>query len=341
MISRNSSRSVKTAVVSILSGILLLVGLIGCSQSIDEKKVNQPTASKFDIGMVTFAGYAPMYLAKEKGFFGDLNVELHRIEEVASIRAGMATGDLEAYLATPDIALDTNTKPPGVAVWALDESAGGDGIVVSGEIDNLQDLKGRKVAAEPGLPPNFILLYLLHKNGMRLKDVMFQDMTTQDASTAFVSKAIDAAGLYEPYLSVAKKQREGSKVVISSADAPGLIVDAIFVREDRIKSHPENVRAIIEGWRKAVRFIKESPDEANLIMAKAFNLPVNEFKDAVGGIRWLDLESNRKLFGTSDKPGPLYSNFSVVRDVLKRNRSEVYDAQAEQHITREFVAGAK
>jgi hypothetical protein len=39
--------------------------------------------------MVTFAGYAPLYLAKEKGFFGDLNVELRRIEEFPSIRAAM------------------------------------------------------------------------------------------------------------------------------------------------------------------------------------------------------------------------------------------------------------
>lgn len=155
---------------------VLLLSITACPQNTPPPPVpdkprtptpsSPPKAEPFDIGMVTFAGYAPLYLAKEKGFFGDLDVQLHRIEEVASIRAGMAKGELEAYLATPDIALESNTKPPGKAVWAIDESAGGDGVVVAAGIKDLKGLKGKKVAAEPGLPPHFVLSYLLHQNGV-------------------------------------------------------------------------------------------------------------------------------------------------------------------------------
>jgi NitT/TauT family transport system substrate-binding protein len=317
--------------------LLLLVALVnslgGCRQP--------PATTGESIGMVTFAGYAPLYLAKEKGYFGDLKVELRRIEDVPSIRAAVAKGDLEAYLATPDIALDTNQKPPGVAVWAIDESSGGDGVVVSEGINELADLKGKLVAAEPGLPPNFILMYLLHKNGMSVSDLQFKDMTTQDAATAFSSKSVDAAGIYEPYLSTVAKQRAGSKVVISSSETPGLIVDLIFVDEKKAVSRKEDVKRVIEGWRKAVKFIAEHPDEANEIMAKSFNLPVAEFKDIAAGVKWLDVDDNHRLFGTAKEPGPLYSNFAVVRDVLKRNRPSVYDAQAEDHLTRDFVEQAK
>jgi NitT/TauT family transport system substrate-binding protein len=213
---------------------------------------NSSTAKQpFDIGMVTFAGYAPLYLAKEKGFFGDLDVNLQRIEETPSIRAGITKGDLEAYLATPDIALDTNAKPPGRAVWAINESAGGDGVVVAGDIRNLSDLKGIKVAAEPGLPPNFVLLYLLYQNGMSGSDINFQDMSTQNAAAAFTSGSVDAAAIYEPYLSQAMKQRKGSRVVISSAQTPDMIVDLIFVRDDIIASRSADVAKVIDGWRKA------------------------------------------------------------------------------------------
>ena len=337
----NKRVSVPRAFFGSLAAVLLVTSLVGCSGCSNEPTNGTSNGSSsgetFDIGMVTFAGYAPLYLAKEKGFFGDLNVELHRIEEVASIRAGVTNGNLEAYLATPDIALDSNTKPPGVAVWAIDESAGGDGVVVSGEIDDLNGLKGKKVAAEPGLPPYFVLLYLLHQNGLSLNDIDFQDMTTQDASTAFVSKSVDAAGVYEPYLSTAERQRAGSKIVISSAQTPGLIVDLIFVHEDQIESNKGNIQKVIEGWRQAMEFIRESPDEANAIMSKAFNLPVDEFKDIVSGIKWLDLEENRELFGTADAPGPLFANFVVVRGVLQRNRPEVYNALAEEHLSREFI----
>lgn len=291
--------------------------------------------------MVTFAGYAPLYLAKEKGFFGDLDVQLHRIEEIPSIRAGVVKGDLEAYLATPDIALDTNTRPPGKAVWAIDESAGGDGVIVAGTIDDLIGLRGRKVAGEPGLPPYFIMLYLLHKHGLGLGDVQLQDMTTQNAATAFVSKAVDAAAIYEPYLSQAKTQRKGSRVVVSSAQTPGLIVDLIFVREDVISSRSQDVKDLIAGWRKATEFIRRSPDEAYPIMAAAFNLSVDEFKDIASGVRWLDLEENKRLYGTPQAPGPLFSNFGLVVEVLQRNRPGVFNAAADQYLVRDFIPDAR
>ena len=84
-------------------------------------------------------------------------------------------------------------------------------------------------------------------------------------------------------------------------------------------------------------FIKENPDEAYAIMAKSFNLSASDFKDVVGGIRWLDLAENRRLFGTDDAPGSLYKNFTVVGDVLRRNRPSVYMAKPEEHLGHAFV----
>ncbi len=320
----------KLAIAVVLLGAVALAAFY---YTRDEQK-----AESFDIGMVTFAGYAPLYLAKEKGFFGDLDVELHRIDEVASIRAGISNGELEAYLATPDIALDTNNRPLGKAVWAIDESAGGDGVVVSGDIADLKDLRGKAVGHEPGLPPSFILLYLLHQNGISASEVSFKDLSTQDANSAFVSKAVDAAALYEPFLSSAAKNREGSKVVISSADTPGMIVDLIFVRDDQLAENKRSVEKVITGWRKAIAFIKSNPDEANSIMAKSFDLPADEFKDIVSGIKWLDLEENKYLFGDASADGPLYESFDVVRDVLKRHRKDVFDAKRDDHLTREMIS---
>jgi NitT/TauT family transport system substrate-binding protein len=317
--------------------IALLVGIFAACKDDPPAGGGLRTGKTFNIGMVTFAGYAPLYLAKEKGFFGDLEVNLRRIEEVPSIRAGVARGDLDAYLATPDIALDTNSKPVGRAIWAIDESAGGDGVIVAGEIHDLSDLKGKKVAAEPGLPPNFVFLYLLHQSGLSIKDVVFQDMSTQNAAAAFTSGAVDAAGIYEPYLTTAMKQRKGSRVVISSAQTPDMIVDLIFARDDVIASRQQDIAKIIEGWRKAMAFIKEHPDEANDIMARSFNLSVKDFQDVVGGIRWLDLPDNRRLFGTDEAPGSLYRNFKIIGDVLRRHRPDVYSARTEDHLGRTFI----
>ena len=319
-----------------MAGVLILcLGIVGCSDN-STGEAKQADES-FDIGMVTFAGYAPLYLAVEKGFFGDLDVQLRRIEEVPSIRAAVASGDLEAYLATPDIALDTNTAPPGRAIWAIDESAGGDGVVVAEGIESIEGLRGRSIAGEPGLPPYFILLYLLHENGLSLSDLNFRDTTTPNAANAFASGAVHAAAIYEPFLSQAKNQQPGSRVVLSSAQTPGLIVDLIFAREDVIDERSEDVQQIIDGWLRAVEYIEESPDDAYSIMAAAFNLPVDEFRDIASGIRWLGLSDNQRLYGTAMEPGPLYSAFESVVEVLQRNRPDVYDASAEDYLIRDFV----
>lgn len=295
----------------------------------------------FRIGMVTFAGYAPLYLAKEKGFFGNLNVQLVRIEDIPSIRAAMERRDLDGYLATPDIAMDTNNLPPGQAVWAIDESAGGDGVVVASSIHGLNELKGKRVAAEPGLPPYFVMLYLLNKAGLSKNDVSLQDMSTQNAAAAFASRSVDAAAIYQPYLSEAMKQRPGSRVAISSKQTPDMIVDLILARKDVIDSRPSDILELISGWRTSMRYIREHPQEAFPMMAKAFGLPVGEFRNIATGIIWLDLSDNQHLFGTKDRPGELYKTVSIVRDVLKRNRPDVYMTQPEKLLNQTFVSSIK
>ena len=70
-------------------------------------------------------------------------------------------------------------------------------------------------------------------------------------------------------------------------------------------TRPGEIKAVISGWRKAMAFIKTNPDTAYSLMSKAFNLPVTEFKDTVSGIRWLDFDDNRRLFGTKEAPGSL------------------------------------
>ena len=64
---------------------------------------------------------------------------------------------------------------------------------------------------------------------------------------------------------------------------------------------------------------------------------MNEFKDAVSGIKWLDTDENNQLFGTVGNPGPLFQNFGVVVDVLKRNRPSAYPAKASDYLIRTFL----
>ena len=306
------------AIVALLVVIVLVVVFM---QGDRNNTGNKQSKQSVTIGMVTFPGYAPLYLAKEKKLFEGVDVNLVRIESIGDLRAAMNSGKIDMYAATYDIfeAVENNT-PPGIGFLAIDESHGGDGVAVSKDIKDLKDLKGKSVAAEPGFPPYFILQYLLNKEGMSLADINFKDLPSADAGNAFVSGQVDVAATYEPYLSISANKRDGASVLVSSADTPGLIVDFLFASEDLVKNDKEVLKRIADGWFAAVNYWKQNPDESVKIMAKSFGVDNAEMEDIKSGISWLTLEDNQKLFDKK-QPNNAYETFDLVGDILESNNS--------------------
>ncbi len=289
------------------------------------------------IGMVTFPGYAPFYLANDKGFFEDVNVELLRIEAIGDIRAAMNSGKIDMYIATHDIfqAIE-NQEPPGIGFLAVDESFGADGIAVTDNIKNIADLKGLIVGAEPGLPPYFILQYLLNKENMTLEDIDFRDISSQDAGNAFVANRLDAVGTYEPYLSKSVELRPNSKVLVSSADLNGLIVDIVFASKKLINENPEILEKVADGWFRAVDYYEGNKDESMKIMGKAFGVSKEEMIDIKSGLSWLNKSENIQLFDKS-QDNNLFSTFDLIGEILVKNNANVYRVYSQDKLTTKLI----
>ena len=62
---------------------------------------------------------------------------------------------------------------------------------------------------------------------------------------------------------------------------------------------------------KSVDYIKKHPDEAAAIMAKGLNLPVDDVKGMMAGLRFADRERNRHFF---DKAVPAGSRVARLFD---------------------------
>ncbi len=282
---------------------------------------NKNSIKTIKIGMITFPGYGPLYLAKEKKYFGNLNVELLRIESITDLRAALASKKIDMYVSTFDIfQSNQGNDVPGIGFMIIDESHGADGLVGLSNVTNITELKGKTVAAEVGLPPHFLLQYLLNKNNMTLNDIVIKELTTQDASAAFTSKNIDYAALYEPYLSSATKARKGAKKIISSAEAPNILADLIFASEDLVKNDKQVCKDVANGWFKALSFIDSNSKEAYEIMAKSFNIPVDEMQSYKDVITWYNKSDNIKLFSNGTESN-VYSTFSLIGDILTKNNN--------------------
>jgi len=321
---------ITTLIIAAIIGVSLISNRnTGDTQIQEEKSIT--------IAMVTFPGYAPLYLAEEKGLFWDLDVELVRIESIGDMRAAMNSNKIDMYAATYDIfqAVEGNV-PPGIWFLAIDESHGWDGVVVSEDINTLEDLKWKTVWAEPGLPPYFMLQYLLNEEWMNLDDINFVDLTSADAGSAFVSNQIDVAATYEPYLSISKNKREWAKVLVSSEATPGLLVDFLFASEDLANNNPEVLEAVSQGRFDALEYWENNPDESMTIMGDAFGVDKAEMEDIKSWIGWLTLEDNQRMLNKS-QPNNAYDTFELVGDILERNNSAGIRVDSNEKITDKII----
>jgi len=280
-------------------------------------------------------GDAPFYLAKEKGFFDKygVKVEIKKVEDAQVRRQLLSSGGADISAETIDMAvLDMGAGVNEKIFMALDTSLGADGIVATKEISKLQDLKGKKVGATKGDPPYFLLKYLMKEQGMLSSDIIFQDMPNADtAGTAFIASQLDAAGTWEPWLSKAG-ERIGGHVLVSSKDAPGIIVDVAVVRPEILANRKEEIIGVMKAWFDAIDYWKNNPNEANAIMAKEFDLKPDEFASLVKTIRWDNKVSNLSYFGSTNNKGKTFDVAQKIIDIAQEDQMISKDLKADEII---------
>jgi NitT/TauT family transport system substrate-binding protein len=291
---------------------LLFVGL-GEVQAIGGKS---DTKEPLKIGLVTWIGYGPFYIAQEKGFFKEngIEVELKRIEGDAERRAAIASGSLNGSCLTIDSMIVLRSRDiPVKAVMAIDSSNGGDGIVATKDIKTIKDLKGKRIAYPTGLPSHFFLYSVLKEHGLKISDIKTIVMDADKAGAAFAGERVEVAVTWEPWLSKAQEMVNGH-ILIDSKKHNGYIEDILFVREEVIKNRPDDLKALIKAWYKAVDFVKSNPVEAKKIIGKAFGLSNEEVESLLPKVVYCGKKRNKEAFGTKAKPGFLYHLYELISD---------------------------
>ncbi|KAB7704261.1 PhnD/SsuA/transferrin family substrate-binding protein [Bacillus aerolatus] len=310
---------------SIVLVVFLLI-MTGCSGETKTEAQKEGAADKltsFSLGVATWVGYAPLYIAEEKGFFkkNGIDVDLMTMESNTDRRTALAAKRIQGFASTVDThVVSAASNVPVVQVVALDESYGGDGIVAKKEIKSLQDLKGKRVAVQTdGGASFFWFLYLLKQEGIDFKDIHAQNMTAGDAGAAFVANKVDAAVTWEPWLSKAKQTDFGS-VLATSDISPGVITSTIGMRRDFVEENPEAVKALVKSWFEAVEYYKTNEEDALKIMGKAMGQSTEELKGSLKGVRFYDEEKNKEYFGTKEQPGKLHELTQLGSEFWKEQK---------------------
>ena len=308
----------KTFIPIVLLCTLALLTFLSpaCSKKLPESK-----PSEYTIGIVTWVGYGPLFVAKEKGFFADENLEINiKIMDGPGEReAAYLAGSLDLFPNSPDaFAIFAIQETKGKIIMPMDESAGADGLVAKKSITSIAELKGKKVGFQNGITSHFFLLYTLNKAGLSGKDLIQENLGAGEAGAAFVAGKLDAAVTWEPWLTKARELPD-AHVLVTSKDTPGLLADVLMATDSMIEEHQEELLGFMKAWFRTIEYMKENPEECTQIIAKAFKLEPREVKNMLTTDHFFTIQESVDYFGDIAKPGKVFEVFDLAAKLYKEN----------------------
>lgn len=207
----------------------------------------------FKIGLYYWPGNSPFFYAQDKGLFDAhaLPVELISFSDNRQKIEYWQSGKIDILNVTVDTALRLQHETPDAEIIAgLNISHGGDALISREKLASVKEIRGKKVALEKGEISEFFLHYILHKNGLKLSDVVIKDMKGDEIGTALINGDVDAAVLWEPWLSKALELSR-AHVLATSNEYP-VFADVLIAKRDFVENHKEEIAKLRDIWKKSV-----------------------------------------------------------------------------------------
>jgi NitT/TauT family transport system substrate-binding protein len=360
----------RLTVFSKLVGGLLIVGIIigalyylGKNPDVAEKiaPTGNPTATggagkeskaargeKLIVGINTWGGFAgAVYYnggfkaSKSSKFYTEYGqlVEFKLIDDFNASREAWKSGDIDVLGFCTIDAFTTEINglkqfDPQV-IGQIDWSRGGDAIVVRRGINQVSDLKGKKIAVAPMTPSHTLLLWLMDAGEVGWGDVTIIPVSNGiDAADLFKKQQVDAAVVWSPDDQDCVAKIEGSKVLVSTKKASHIIADVWLVTKSTVENKNDALRAFVEGTMKGNGAINSDPGvkkEAATLLAEGFNQPLDFCMTAINNARLATLGDNQDFFDVNGNFGGVTGEKLYMK--MAQSFARTKDNQGQYYIT--------
>ena len=284
-------RTALTAVATSLAAALMLGGCLAGESapsgapSADAQGATAGTDGEdwsTDTLNIDFATYNPLSLIiKEQGW---LEAELEGVRVTWTQSAGSNKAnealrasaiDVGSTAGSAALLARANQSPiRTVAIYTQPEWAA---IVVpaDSDIEAVEDLRGRSIAATKGTDPYFFLLQALEAHGVGLDEVEVQNVQHADGRVALENGSVDAWSGLDPMMADTELNA-GSRLVYRNIDFN--TYGFLNVREEYLQAHPDVVQVVVDAYEKARAWALENPEETAAILAEvaAIDLAIAE-----------------------------------------------------------------
>jgi NitT/TauT family transport system substrate-binding protein len=272
------------------------------------------------IGIVTWVGYSPLFIAAEKGFFKEAGLDL-AVKTFASNPDGIAAfraGKIDAWTSVPseNVLLSANNKDYRV-VMVADQSNGADGILASNAIADLKDFKGKSVAVEEGAISHFFLLQVLKEAGLTGADIKLINTPPDAAAAAYQARKVDIAVTYAPFLDKAATARKDGRIIYDTSKMPGSIIDLYIFDTKFVEANPQAIAAFVKGISKGMEFLKTNPQEGYAIASKQLGVSATELEETLKKVKLIEPATNVEMLSNPQSNLYLLKNLEAFAQFLK------------------------
>lgn len=239
---------------------------------------------KVKVGVFPVSSSLPYFVAVERGFFKEQNIDPEMIRLIGGPPnvAAMISDQIDAASVLVTIeGMNANLKKPGVAMYISLNSQNKkyemEQFVVRTGVDakTLADLKGKKIMSAPG-PANVTMAKAaLAAVGLKDGDYTIDQLDMAQHVNVMKSGAFDAGYTLEPNASMMRKMGIARTIeagviahyVLGDPNA-NAFVGGCALTSHFIQTRPDVARRFAVAWGKAVNFINTQPDEARKYLVK-------------------------------------------------------------------------
>lgn len=268
------------------TGCLPWGGLSGCAAS----------DAPIRVAINDWIGYALLFLAREQGHIAESTARLIEFPSNTASMLALANREVAAAALTLDELLLAREGGLDVRVaLVFDESHGADVVLAVPSVQRLADLRGKRLGVESSAVGALMLSRLLQAAGLRMPDLVKVPLTADQHVSAYEAGEVDAVITFEPMAS--QLRAAGARALLDSSHFPGLIVDVLAVHADAAASSGAQIRALIQGYFRAMQHLRTQPAEAAKVLGAQLSLGPDALAQALRGIRLPDLAENRRWLG--------------------------------------------
>jgi NitT/TauT family transport system substrate-binding protein len=285
---------------------------------------------KVKVGVFPVSSTLPYFVALERGYFKEQNIEPETIRLIGGPPnvAAMITNQIDASAVLVTIeGMNANIKKPGVAMYISINSQNQkyqmeQFVIRKGlEAKSLADLKGKKIMSAPG-PANVTMAKAaLAAAGLKEGEYTLDQLDMGQHVNAMTAGTFDAGYTLEPNASTMRKLGVATtleagvvaKYVLGDPNANAFVGGAALTSEF-IKNRPDVAKRFTAAWEKAVRLINDNPAEARKHLIKNTFTP-EDVVDTVPMIRYF---MAKDLTAKDKADYQKFIDFSVTTGTLEK-----------------------